>query len=69
MIYPSHLLVPDIFADDTTIGTSSHSIDTLLETLTTDLQNVSHLVILSAGMLTLMTLLKSVILIYSYCQE
>ena len=30
----------DIFADDTTIGTSSHSIDTLVETLTTDLQNV-----------------------------
>jgi len=30
----------DIFADDTTIGTSSHSIDTLEETLTTDLQNV-----------------------------
>jgi len=67
MIYPSHLLVPDIFADDTTIGTSSHSIDTLLETLTTDLQNVSHLVILSAGMLILITLLKSVIPIYSYC--
>ena len=30
----------DIFADDTTLGTSSHSIDTLVETLTTDLQNV-----------------------------
>ena len=30
----------DIFADDTTIGTSRHSIDTLVETLTTDLQNV-----------------------------
>jgi len=30
----------DIFADDTTIDTSSHSIDTLVETLTTDLQNV-----------------------------
>ena len=30
----------DIFADDTTIGTSSNSIDTLVETLTTDLQNV-----------------------------
>ena len=30
----------DIFADDTTIGTSSHSIDTMVETLTTDLQNV-----------------------------
>ena len=30
----------DIFADDTTVGTSSHSIDTLVETLTTDLQNV-----------------------------
>ena len=30
----------DIFADDTTIGTSSHSIDTLVETLTSDLQNV-----------------------------
>jgi len=30
----------DIFADDTTIGTSIHSIDTLVETLTTDLQNV-----------------------------
>ena len=29
-----------IFADDTTIGTSIHSIDTLVETLTTDLQNV-----------------------------
>ena len=29
----------DIFADDSTIGTSSHSIDTLVETLTTDLQN------------------------------
>ena len=28
----------DIFADDTTIGTSSHSIDTLVEILTTDLQ-------------------------------
>ena len=27
----------DIFADDTTIGTSSHSIETLVETLTTDL--------------------------------
>ena len=27
----------DIFADDTTIGTSSHSMDTLVETLTTDL--------------------------------
>ena len=27
-------------ADHTTIGTSSHSIDTLVETLTTDLQNV-----------------------------
>ena len=26
----------DIFADDTTLGTSSHSIDTLVETLTTD---------------------------------
>jgi len=25
----------DIFADDTTLGTSSHSIDTLVETLTT----------------------------------
>ena len=38
----------DIFVDDTTIGTSSHSIDTLVETLTTDLQNglslcISHL--------------------------
>ena len=105
----------DIFADDTTIGTSSH----FVETLTTDLQNVlswcnsnnmslndsqtklmyissrhkqqilancdhvivkyklallknllvSQLVILSAGMLTLITLLKSVIPIYSYCQE
>ena len=32
----------DIFADDTTIGTSSHSIDTLVETLTTDLQNVLY---------------------------
>ena len=30
----------DIFADDTTIGTSSHSIDSLVETLTTELQNV-----------------------------
>ena len=30
----------DILADDTTIGTSSHSIDALVETLTTDLQNV-----------------------------
>ena len=30
----------DIFADDTTLGTSSHSIDTLVETVTTDLQNV-----------------------------
>ena len=30
----------DIFADDTTIGTLSHSIDRLVETLTTDLQNV-----------------------------
>ena len=30
---------------------------------------VSHLVILSAGMLSLVTLLKSVFLIYSYCQE
>jgi len=30
----------DIFADDTTIGTPSHYIDTLVETLTTDLQNV-----------------------------
>ena len=30
----------DIFADDTTIGTSSPSIDTLVETLTTDLQNI-----------------------------
>ena len=30
----------DIFADDTTIGKSSHSIDTLVETLTTDLQTV-----------------------------
>ena len=30
----------DIFVDDTTIGTSSHSIDTLVETLFTDLQNV-----------------------------
>ena len=30
----------DIFADDTTIGTSIHSIDTLVETLPTDLQNV-----------------------------
>ena len=30
----------DIFADDTTLGTSSHSIDTLVETLTTYLQNV-----------------------------
>ena len=41
MIYPSHLLVPVLkFTDDTTIGTSSHSIDTLVETLTTDLQNV-----------------------------
>ena len=30
----------DIVADDTTIGTSSHSIDTFVETLTTDLQNV-----------------------------
>ena len=27
----------DIFADNTTIGTLSHSIDTLVETLTTDL--------------------------------
>ena len=113
----------DIFGDNTTTGTSSHSIDTLVETLTTDLQNVlswcnsnnimslnvsktilmyissrhkqqtlttcdhdisicdskiqvssvektllvSQLVILSAGMLVLITLLKSVILIYSYC--
>jgi len=30
---------------------------------------VSQLVILSVVMLTLITLLKSVILIYSYCQE
>jgi len=30
----------DIFADYTTIGTSSQSIDTLVETLTTDLQHV-----------------------------
>ena len=30
----------DIFADDTTIGTSSHSIYTLVDTLTIDLQNV-----------------------------
>ena len=30
---------------------------------------VSQLVILSAGMLILISLLKSVILIYSYCQE
>ena len=30
----------DIFADDTTIGTSSHSIDTLVKTLISDLQNV-----------------------------
>ena len=30
----------DIFADDTTIGASSHSIDTFVETLTTDLQNI-----------------------------
>ena len=30
----------EIYADDTTIGTSSHSINTLVETLTTDLQNV-----------------------------
>jgi len=30
----------DIFADDTTTGTSSHSIYTLVDTLTTDLQNV-----------------------------
>ena len=30
----------DIFADDTTTGTSSHSIDTFVETLTTDLQNI-----------------------------
>ena len=30
----------DIFADDTTLGTSSHSKDTLVETLTADLQNV-----------------------------
>ena len=29
----------DIFADDTTLGTSSHSIDTLVETLITDIQN------------------------------
>ena len=29
-----------IFADYTTIGTSIHSIDTLVETLTTDLQHV-----------------------------
>ena len=29
-----------IFADDTTIGASSHSIDTFVETLTTDLQNI-----------------------------
>ena len=28
----------DIFADDTKLGTSSYSIDTLVETLTTDLQ-------------------------------
>ena len=125
MIYPFHLYVTcaDIFADDTTIGTSSHSIDTLVETLTTDLQNVlcwcnsnnmslnvsktklmyissrhkhhilancDHdisicdskiqvssvenlrgvaIIILSAGMLTLITLFKSVILTYSYCQE
>ena len=105
----------DIFTDDTTIGTSSHSIDTLVETCTTDLQNVlswcnsnnmslnvskpklmyissrhkhqilancdhvivnyklallknflvSQLVILSAEMITL---LQSVILIYSYCR-
>ena len=109
----------DIFADDTTLGTSSYSIDTLVETLITDIQNVlswcnstnmslnvsetklmyissrhkPHTVAncdhdisicdskiqvsyvekllgvtirLSAGMLTLITLLKSVILIYSY---
>ena len=30
----------DIFADDTTIGTSSHFIDTLVETVTTDLHHV-----------------------------
>ena len=30
----------DIFANDTTLGTSSHSIDTLVETLTTDLKIV-----------------------------
>ena len=28
-----------IFADDTTVGASSHSIETLVETLTTDLRN------------------------------
>jgi len=33
----------DIFVHDTTIGTSSHSIDTLVETLFTDLQNVLSL--------------------------
>ena len=35
----------DIFADDTTIGTSSHSMDTLVETLTTDLQNVLFILV------------------------
>ena len=30
----------DIFADDTTLGTSSHSKDTMVETLTADLQIV-----------------------------
>ena len=30
----------DMFADDITIGISSHSIDTSVESLTTDLQNV-----------------------------
>ena len=46
LIYVNDLLISltstcaDIVADETTLGTSSHSIDTLVETLTTDLQNV-----------------------------
>ena len=45
LIYVNDLLISltstsaDIFADDTTIGTSRHSIDTLVETLTTDLHS------------------------------
>ena len=56
----------DILTDDTTVGTSSHSIDTLVETLTTDLLYLFGATISNTAGITLLNI---VILIYYYWQE